>query len=263
MLIVCPSCESEFAIDPALLRPNGRKLRCANCREVFFIDAPEDDEAFDADDPVAASLARRMRGGDDDGDHDGPEIAVDASNLRASGGTPGHSGRSGPGRRLTGLLAGTGRAIGAGLRRLPVTPILAMLLVGLVIGALIGRESVVRQLPATAQLYERAGMPVNLRGLELMEVRSERTREDDGEFLTVYGTIVNRTDRSHMVPPVSVILRGETGQSVYSWSVETDRRTLHPGENVGFRARLVAPPPEARQVLVRFAPNADIAGGRD
>ncbi len=259
MLIVCPSCESEFAIDPALLQPNGRKLRCANCRDVFFIDAPEDEEGFDADDPVAASLARRMHGED----HDGPEIAVDASStsaaLHGSRRAPGGGGRSG----VTGALAGMGRGIGAGLRRLPVTPILAMLLVGIVIGALIGRESVVRQIPATAQLYERAGMPVNLRGLELMEVRSERTREDDGEFLTVYGTIVNRTDRSHMVPPIAVVLREETGQSVYSWSVEADRRTLHPGENVGFRARLVAPPPEARQVLVRFAPNADIAGGRD
>ena len=259
MLIVCPSCESEFAIDPALLQPNGRKLRCANCREVFFIDAPEDDEAFDADDPVAASLARRMHGQDANGN----EIAVEADNRRMSAQAAVHSGKPAATQRLTGSIAATGRGMGAVFGRLPVVPILAMLLVGLVIGALIGRESVVRQIPATAQLYERAGMPVNLRGLELMEVRSERTRENDGEFLTVYGTIVNRTDRSHMVPPVAVILRGETGQPVYSWNVETDRRTLHPGENVGFRARLVAPPPEARQVLVRFAPNADIAGGRD
>jgi predicted Zn finger-like uncharacterized protein len=257
MLIVCPSCESEFAIDPALLRPNGRKLRCASCREVFFIDAPEDDDAdFDPDDPVAASLARRMRG-EEEGSGD---IAVDASNGRAAPSSAGarHAREAGPGllTRLASGLAGS-------FSQIPVTPILAMLLVGIVIGALIGRESVVRQLPATAGLYEMAGMPVNLRGLELIEVTSERTREDDGEYLSVHGTIVNRTDRSHMVPPIAVILREETGQPVYSWSVEADRRTLHPGENVRFRARLVAPPPEARQVLVRFAPTADIARGRD
>ncbi len=259
MLIVCPSCESEFAIDPALLRPNGRKLRCANCREVFFIDTPEDDEDFDADDPVAASLARRMHGED----IDGPEIAVDAQNLRPVTTTAAGKRRGGIPGRLAGGFAAACAGIVNGFRRLPVTPILAMLLVGMVIGGLIGRESVVRQLPATAGLYEMAGMPVNLRGLELVEVSSERTREDDGEYLTVYGTIVNRTDRSHMVPPVSVMLRAETGQPVYSWSVEADRRTLHPGENVSFRARLVAPPPEARQVLVRFAPTADIAAGGD
>ncbi len=257
MLIVCPSCASEFAIDPALLRPNGRKLRCASCREVFFIDAPEDDDMdLDPDDPVAASLARRMQGEA----ADGPEIAVDASNARTA--APAIEARGarpvGPGR-LSRLLAG----LAGGVARIPVTPILAMLLVGILIGALIGRESVVRQVPATAGLYELAGMPVNLRGLELIDITSERTREDDGEYLTVHGTIVNRTDRSHMVPPVAVVLREETGQPVYSWSVEAERRTLHPGENVRFRARLVAPPPEARQVLVRFAPNAEIAGGRD
>ncbi|MGY6569490.1 MAG: DUF3426 domain-containing protein [Salinarimonas sp.] len=253
MLIVCPSCESEFAIDPALLRPNGRKLRCASCREVFFIDAPEDDDDLDADDPVAASLARRMRGESPDG----PEIAVAASNARAAAPTL-RAERASPGW-LSRLASG----IAGGLARIPVTPILAMLLVGIVIGALIGRESVVRQVPATAGLFEMAGMPVNLRGLELMEVASERTREDDGEYLSVTGTIVNRTDRSHMVPPIAIILREEAGQPVYSWNVEADRRTLHPGENVRFRARLVAPPPEARQVLVRFAPTVGIAHGRD
>ncbi|MCC5978356.1 MAG: zinc-ribbon domain-containing protein [Salinarimonas sp.] len=259
MLIVCPSCESEFAIDPELLRPNGRKLRCANCRDVFFIDAPDDDAMMDPDDPVAASLARRMRGEE----MDGPEIAVEAENLRPATAASARGPRAGIPARLAGGLVAAFAGLAAGFRRLPVTPILAMLLVGIVIGALIGRESVVRRLPATAGLYEMAGMSVNLRGLELVEVSSERTREDDGEYLTVYGTIVNRTDRSHMVPPVAVILRAQNGQSVYSWSVEADRRTLHPGENVSFRARLVAPPPEARQVLVRFAPTADLAGGRD
>jgi len=254
MLIVCPSCESEFAIDPALLRPNGRKLRCASCREVFFIDGPEDEDGFDEDDPVAASLSRRMRGEETDG----PEIATEALASRNVAPAQIPAGKTGPGN-----VARLRQVAGNILGRFPLTPILAMLLVGIVIGALIGRESVVRRLPETAGLFEMAGMPVNLRGLELIEVTSERTREDDGEYLSVHGTIVNRTDRSHMVPPIAVILREETGQPVYSWNVEADRRTLHPGENVRFRARLVAPPPEARQVLVRFAPTADIAGGRD
>ena len=48
MLIVCPSCASEYEVDPVLLGPNGRKMRCASCREVFFA-TPEgaDEDAFD------------------------------------------------------------------------------------------------------------------------------------------------------------------------------------------------------------------------
>ena len=110
-----------------------------------------------------------------------------------------------------------------------------MLLVGIVIGALIGRESVVRRLPETAGLFEMAGMPVNLRGLELIEVTSERTREDDGEYLSVHGTIVNRHRSQPYGPPRSPSsCARRTGQPVYSWNVEADRRTLHPGENGAF-----------------------------
>ena len=107
MLIVCPSCESEFAIDPALLRPNGRKLRCASCREVFFIDGPEDEDGFDEDDPVAASLSRRMRGEETDG----PEIATEALASRNVAPAQIPAGKTGPGnvarlRQVAGNILG-------------------------------------------------------------------------------------------------------------------------------------------------------------
>jgi predicted Zn finger-like uncharacterized protein len=37
MLIVCPSCASEYTIDPAKLGPEGRTLRCAICRDTWFV----------------------------------------------------------------------------------------------------------------------------------------------------------------------------------------------------------------------------------
>jgi predicted Zn finger-like uncharacterized protein len=40
MLIVCPSCASEYTIDPAKLGPQGRTVRCAICRDTWFA-APE------------------------------------------------------------------------------------------------------------------------------------------------------------------------------------------------------------------------------
>jgi predicted Zn finger-like uncharacterized protein len=36
MLIVCPSCASEYAIDPEKLGPAGRQVRCALCRDTWF-----------------------------------------------------------------------------------------------------------------------------------------------------------------------------------------------------------------------------------
>jgi predicted Zn finger-like uncharacterized protein len=40
MLIVCPSCASEYTLDPAKLGADGRTLRCAICRDTWFV-APD------------------------------------------------------------------------------------------------------------------------------------------------------------------------------------------------------------------------------
>lgn len=36
MLIVCPSCASEYTLDPTRLGPKGREVRCASCRTAWF-----------------------------------------------------------------------------------------------------------------------------------------------------------------------------------------------------------------------------------
>lgn len=57
MLIVCPSCASEYTIDPAKLGPQGRTVRCAICRDTWFA-APEGvpPPALAAEIPVGATL---------------------------------------------------------------------------------------------------------------------------------------------------------------------------------------------------------------
>src|SRR5215212_4320397 len=67
MLIVCPSCASEYIIDPARLGAEGRTVRCAGCKETWFV-APEIEGSAEpspaADSPV---------------DDDGPDAWDDAS----------------------------------------------------------------------------------------------------------------------------------------------------------------------------------------
>jgi predicted Zn finger-like uncharacterized protein len=269
MLIVCPSCASEYAIDPAYLRPAGRKLRCASCREVFFIDAPadEEEEGVLEDDSLNADWAAGLM--EDDVDD---TISVDAANNRAGR-------KKDAGKKESGRKAGGRKAAGKGLSppawmtslkasaaRIPLALVLTVIVGGGMLGALLGRESVVRSVPATALLYDLAGMNVNLRGLEIAGVTSTVTTEPNGRYLTVEGEIANMTGNERPVPQITISLWGEARQTLYSWSVEPPRASLGAGEKTRFRARLVAPPDEARQVLVRFAPDADgttIAEGRN
>jgi predicted Zn finger-like uncharacterized protein len=69
MLIVCPSCASEYTIDPAKLGADGRTLRCAICRDTWFVAAdggqpgkaaPSETAAeIQAPTPVPAAAGRR------------------------------------------------------------------------------------------------------------------------------------------------------------------------------------------------------------
>src|SRR3954454_18926604 len=71
MLIVCPSCASEYTIDPAKLGADGRTLRCAICRDTWFVASdgqpaqppPESAEAQPRNAPLAVKerpAGRRM-----------------------------------------------------------------------------------------------------------------------------------------------------------------------------------------------------------
>src|SRR3954465_1110045 len=40
MLIVCPNCATSYQVEPNSLGPDGRSVRCARCRNVWFAAVP-------------------------------------------------------------------------------------------------------------------------------------------------------------------------------------------------------------------------------
>ncbi len=238
MLIVCPSCASEYTIDPAHVRPDGRTVRCAACRETFFVEpAVEEDRSPD-------EWARLL---DEAGVPPAGAIAVDATAAREPPAPV--TARRRP--SLAGLRAGLAGA----LRRVPPALPLSLAILAAAAGLLAGRAAVVRHVPETARLYAAIGLPVNLRGLDIGAVASQLTGEGREALLTVEGTIVNPSVREVEVPQLLIALLAADGQALYTWTNEPPRKTLAAGEEVRFRARLAGPPLEGRDVLVRFAPS--------
>lgn len=43
MLIVCPSCATAYKLEPAILRPSGRQVRCTRCRTVWRAESQADE----------------------------------------------------------------------------------------------------------------------------------------------------------------------------------------------------------------------------
>jgi predicted Zn finger-like uncharacterized protein len=141
------------------------------------------------------------------------------------------------------------------LSRLQIA-ILALLVVDAVI---VGwRKDIVHVLPQTASLYAAIGLPVNVRGLSLDHVVSSMEAHEGVPILVVEGNIVNDTGDDIEIPRLKLELRNAARQEIYSWTVAPPQRRLPPYQAAAFHARLASPPPEGRDVLVRFLTRRDV-----
>jgi hypothetical protein len=105
----------------------------------------------------------------------------------------------------------------------------------------------------SANIFALIGMPVNMRGLEITNLRSVLVDEDGLRSLTVEGDIKNIADSSLKVPDLDMNIRSSAAHAIYSWRTPSPRSTLNKGETMTFRTRLAAPPDGAAEVQVRFS----------
>jgi predicted Zn finger-like uncharacterized protein len=256
MLIVCPSCASEYMIDPGRLGAEGRIVRCATCKDTWFV-TPEAEEsqatADDDDSPEVAVEEAPEPALDNDEAGDWKEFASAPSEPARDPEYPASKAEDG----LRAASQAAARGSGGSSRRFAAGPLLVLVILVIAGSALWGRTHVVRTFPATAAVYASIGLPVNLRGLEFRAVRSELVADGTDTFLLVEGEIANISGRDASVPPIEIGVRGAEGQMLYTWTNDPPRQTLATSGAAPFRARLAAPPAEGRQVLVRFAPGRD------
>jgi predicted Zn finger-like uncharacterized protein len=125
---------------------------------------------------------------------------------------------------------------------------------------LLGREQVVRTMPDTAAIFERLGLPVNLRGVEFRDVKGANEIVDGVVVLVVEGRLVNITGRPIELPRLRLAVRDASGKEIYTWTATAPKAQLDAGEAIPFRSRLASPPPDGASVEVRFFSRVDAAG---
>lgn len=147
--------------------------------------------------------------------------------------------------------------------RFRLSPSATIVVLGLAILGLfyLGREQVVRTVPDAAAIYERMGVPVNLRGIDFRDIKGANEMVDGVVVLVVEGQLVNITSRPIDLPRLRLAVRDAGGREIYTWTATAPKPQLGPGEAVAFRSRLASPPPDGSSVEVRFFTRLD-AGGR-
>jgi len=282
MLIVCPTCTTTYQVAPAALGA-GRNVRCAGCKNTWFATAERVLEevavgpAVVAEAPAANDFAEAPT---EDvlpsapSVPDNPFAIADAPPLVPQ--DPGNGAdapaKFDPGvpdqpetepvaaKRAPPTVASRADRPGL-LRRLFSLPVLIVMMLAILLSALNWRAAVVRHFPQTASLYGAIGLPVNLRGLFFEDVKSRNQNEDGASVLVIEGTIVNLTTKTIEVPRLRFALRNASGHEVYAWTTQPTKPTIGSGNGLPFRARLASPPPDGRDVIVRFLTRRDVAAG--
>jgi predicted Zn finger-like uncharacterized protein len=296
MHIICPHCTTSYAIGLATLGASGRTVRCSRCKEVWLA-RPEDAIEVAASVPAMAGAGSRHRGQttepdaaaewdalareDDRQDQetplvDSPSISSDWPVSADEEGSADLSGTGGPSiarHDLSGTGAGPqGRSWlrrhvqPQGLIRASGKPIFSLPTVCAAMGALvlaltIWRLDVVRLLPQTASFYKMIGLDVNLRGLVFKDVKITTETVEGKPVLVIEGAIVGEARKPVDVPRLRFSVRDAQGAEIYAWNAVLEQPVLKPGETAWFKSRLASPPPEGRNIDVRFFSRRDIAGG--
>jgi predicted Zn finger-like uncharacterized protein len=271
MQIVCPHCSTSYGISPAALGEAGRTVRCSRCKETWLA-RPEDAVELamaeaGADD--AAGWGQTSEHGDADGyaPHvDSPSISADwqgSAEDRDLAGWPADA-RDDLDDARSGRLSWLGRLAPASgrLPRVPVGLTTACAAMGaLVLATVIWRAELVRLLPQTAGFYRLVGLDVNLRGLKFKDVKVSSEMVEGKPVLVIEGSITGESNKPVEIPRLRFSVRDARGAEIYAWNAVLEQSVLRPGERAQFKSRLASPPPEGRNIDVRFFNKRDLTGG--
>jgi len=152
------------------------------------------------------------------------------------------------------------------LQGAPGKPVVSLTTVCAAMGALvlalvIWRVDVVRLLPQTASFYKMVGFDVNLRGLMFKDVKITTETVEGKPVLVIEGVIVGEAKKPLELPRLRFSVRDAQGAEIYAWNAVLEQPVLKPGEKAWFKSRLASPPPEGRNIDVRFFSKRDIAAG--
>ncbi|HET9511670.1 MAG TPA: zinc-ribbon domain-containing protein [Sphingomonas sp.] len=255
MILECTQCSSRYLVPDTAIGPDGRTVRCANCRHSWFqppammdmsaatraaaydpeiSTAPRVPEAVAPAAPVAVDAPRAadsqplprpaaMRTFDD-------SLVEPRPQYDAFAHRPPFRPRTNPARRWTAaaLVAGCSMLLGVGAILYSGAPGIAAQL-GLPVGT--------------------AETPLKFSG-EAIERRDMGT---GSELFAVSGTIVNPTGAAQRVPDIRVALLDAQGRVVYNWTVTPKQRTLGPNASVGFASGRTDVPANSKMLSLSFA----------
>lgn len=221
MIVTCLSCGTRYQLEPSVLIPNGRSLRCVKCAHQWTerppgegppVAAPEPDEVPNFGlEPAAAPRPRRR---------------------------PTAARRRTPPKRRSGPLIAWGSL-------LAVVLVLAGVFVGL-------SEQIVEIFPAATPAYELIGLAEDpTTGINVENVKVNPLRQGEALVIEVTGQISNKAASARKIPPMRATLFAGR-REVQTWTFEPPVAQLNPGQAADFSASLNNARGDGTNLVVSF-----------
>lgn len=148
-------------------------------------------------------------------------------------------------------LPAPGRVQAPRKRRRPV--LLVALLVLAAASSLIAlRHPIVAAVPQLGGLYDAIGLPVNLQGVELDDLRASRVFRGGYEQLRVEGAIISVSRETVPLPPIEIILLRADGTELGRRIAVAAADVIAPGGTIRFATEFPDLPSEAATITVRL-----------
>ena len=223
MILECPECRTRYLVPDSAIGPDGRTVRCANCKHSWFQAPPVLDLVARAEaqaaPPPPAQPERYV-----------PPPVESSEDYDAFAHRPPFRPRRNPAKRWT--IA----AIAAGVAMVAVAGAIVSFGPG-GIGSVIGLSLAQDTTPLT-----------------LIDNPIERRSLDNGsEMFAISGKVVNPTNERQRVPDIRAELKDAQDRIVYSWTIRPEATTLAPKSSVEFNSAKLDVPVNSKHLVLSFA----------
>ena len=293
MILTCPNCDTQYVVKDGAIPPQGRQVRCANCKHSWHQD-PEaiaemelqpsmEAEAGQEDESFAEAAIIEPRTGPEAEERAYEEAMIDEAAPEPEPERPAEAPVE-PAAEFdpetvphVGLpAAGEPSAVATDWNEPPEgeaqddefspfpaadevepkrrSPVLKLLLVVIVVAAL----AAAFWFFAPPEWKARIGLGgLGASPLALVTTHMDRQKLESGnELLTVTGRVINPTSSDQAVPPLQAQLKDRSGKVVYSWTIAPPARSLPPGASASFNSAEVNVPPGGDELTITLGPAA-------
>lgn len=241
MILTCPECATRYFVGDDQVGATGRTVKCKACGHRWTAFAEPDLDLSISGDEGAVGVEPSTLTPDP-----APLVELPGEELPKVFRAKAQSERRVREAATTGI-------VWAGMT--------AMLIV-LGVGAVIGREGVVRVFPKSASAFAAVGLDVNSIGLDIEDIRFEPALQDGHAALSVSGVIRNIRGEPVKAPPLQISLLNKQDKRVLAKIAHAADPVIPAGETRHFAVVLLDPPKTASQIEVGFVTDKGTVAAR-